>query len=273
MSAAPQPDLIFDVGAHRGEDSAFYLKAGYRVVAVEANPQVAAALRERFADEIEQGRYTLIEQAIAARKGTVRFFINDTVSDWGTADPDWAARNARFGAPSRPIDVAADRFSTMLEAHGCPHYCKIDVEGADHLCLQAMGETAFRPRYLSIETSGRSWRELKAEFALLQALGYTRFKIADQSRHPRGPFTGKDGRRFEHEMPMGASGPFGEDVPGEWLTARQAIGRYRRIYVVYALYGNRALLRRVVMALPLLRRLERLVTWHDTHARHGTAGE
>jgi hypothetical protein len=34
-------DLICDVGFHRGEDTAFYLKKGFRVVAFEAHPRLA----------------------------------------------------------------------------------------------------------------------------------------------------------------------------------------------------------------------------------------
>jgi hypothetical protein len=37
------PDLIFDVGFHRGEDTDFYLKKGFRVVAVEATGAEASA--------------------------------------------------------------------------------------------------------------------------------------------------------------------------------------------------------------------------------------
>src|SRR5260221_7698885 len=36
--------VIYDVGAHRGEDAAFYLQKGFAVVAVEANPLLAADL-------------------------------------------------------------------------------------------------------------------------------------------------------------------------------------------------------------------------------------
>ena len=31
---ACDPTLIYDVGAHRGEDTEFYLKKGFRVVAI-----------------------------------------------------------------------------------------------------------------------------------------------------------------------------------------------------------------------------------------------
>ena len=32
--------LIFDIGCHLGEDSEFYLRKGFKVVAVEANPEL-----------------------------------------------------------------------------------------------------------------------------------------------------------------------------------------------------------------------------------------
>jgi hypothetical protein len=43
-----RPDLIYDVGLHLGEDSEFYLKKGFNVVAVEANPVNAAEAANRL---------------------------------------------------------------------------------------------------------------------------------------------------------------------------------------------------------------------------------
>ena len=40
--------LIFDVGCNDGQDSDFYLKKGFRVVAVEANPALCEGLRLAF---------------------------------------------------------------------------------------------------------------------------------------------------------------------------------------------------------------------------------
>ena len=36
------PKLVYDVGVHRGDDTAYYLHKGFRVVGVEANPAMAA---------------------------------------------------------------------------------------------------------------------------------------------------------------------------------------------------------------------------------------
>ena len=39
------PKLVYDVGMHRGDDTAYYLHKGYRVVGVQANPAMADHLR------------------------------------------------------------------------------------------------------------------------------------------------------------------------------------------------------------------------------------
>ena len=43
--------MIFDVGCHNGQDFVFYLKKGFKVVAIEANPTLCTELRQRFADQ------------------------------------------------------------------------------------------------------------------------------------------------------------------------------------------------------------------------------
>src|SRR5579871_6024138 len=57
-------DLVFDVGMHRGEDTAYYLHKGYRVVAFEANPSLIEHARIRFREELESGRLTIVPGAI-----------------------------------------------------------------------------------------------------------------------------------------------------------------------------------------------------------------
>ena len=51
-----QKDLIFDIGMHKGEDTEFYLKKGFRVVAIEADPDLANLCRKRFKEFIDKGR-------------------------------------------------------------------------------------------------------------------------------------------------------------------------------------------------------------------------
>ena len=48
-------DLIYDVGMNDGDDTAYYLHEGYRVVAVEVDPTLIEQARERFAGPIREG--------------------------------------------------------------------------------------------------------------------------------------------------------------------------------------------------------------------------
>lgn len=261
--------LIYDVGAHRGEDSDYYLKLGYRVVAVEANPHLVEWLRERFRREIEEGTYTLVPNAIGERDEEIVFYVNRKNSAWGTTDPDWAARNRLLGADSEAITVKCVRFIELLREHGCPHYLKIDIEGADMRCVEDLAGATAMPTYLSIESSKISWRALLAEFRTLSALGYTRFKVVDQCHFAKRRIADSDGQIIEYAFGRGASGPFGEDLDGRWLTRNQAIARYIPIFLAYKTMGDNTLLSKVLVKIPFLNRLLRAVSWYDTHAKKG----
>ncbi|RWM75657.1 hypothetical protein [Mesorhizobium sp.] len=66
-------DLVYDVGMHNGDDTAFYVSQGYRVVAIEADPAQAEAQRKRFVAEIEKGQVHVVEAAIGPSHGQASF--------------------------------------------------------------------------------------------------------------------------------------------------------------------------------------------------------
>jgi FkbM family methyltransferase len=258
--------LVYDVGAHRGEDTHFYLSKGFDVVAVEANPRLAAEIRMRFADAIAAGRLRLVEAAIAAKAGKVPFYENTRVTQWGTTSPEWAARNEMLGAASIAGEVPAITFREVLEAFGMPYYLKIDIEGADRLCLHDLAGFADRPAHVSIESDKVSWQALLDEFSMLQSLGYDRFKVIDQAAvsRQRPPRPAREGDYVDYRFESGATGLFGAESPGKWLTREQAIARYRVIFATYRLIGDYSPWRRLVRHVPLVRRLS--AHWYDTHA-------
>lgn len=48
------PKLIYDVGMNNGDDTAYYLWRGFRVVAIEATPELVATAANRFRCEMKQ---------------------------------------------------------------------------------------------------------------------------------------------------------------------------------------------------------------------------
>lgn len=166
-------DLVYDIGAYRGEDTAHYLRRGFRVVSVEANPESAAFCRQRFDSEIRAGQLVLLNVGIAAEDGVVTFFVSEgNEGRWSSLDPSVASR---ANVAARPVAVQARPFRCLLQEYGVPFYLKIDIQGAEHLCLRDI-DSNDAPTYVSF---GASEGRLKDLFLLAHA-GYTRFKLIDQ---------------------------------------------------------------------------------------------
>lgn len=261
--------LIMDVGVHHGEDTEFYLKKGFSVVGIEADPLLYESTQRSLRRYIEEGRLTLLNVAVAAEDGDVTFHRNLNKSDWGTTSAAWAARNERLGGRSVAITVPGLRFEKILERYGIPYYLKIDIEGADLLCVHALKKFTARPKYLSLESTKTSWDGLVQEFELLQDLNYVRFKVIDQQWIEKQvcPNPAREGLYVPHTFRVGSSGAFGEEAPGTWLPAPDAIRVYKRIFRKYRFFGDNSLA--ILRSNRVLRALERFVPspgWFDTHA-------
>ena len=262
-------DLVFDVGLHKGEDSAYYLRKGFKVVAIDANPELIELSKKRFAGN---ERITVVFGAIARGEGKVRFFV-DKESVWGTVDPDWAARNTRLGSTHHQIDVPIFDIRQAFEKWGIPYYLKLDIEGREDVIIDAMGEFPDRPTYISMESEKTSFRKLIHELRKLRHLGYQRFKVVPQVYIPNSSIRAIDrnGSVFDYTFEEGASGPFGEDLSGRWITFAEAASRYAFIFIQYKLFGDDGLMFRIKCG----RLIHRLLMgcfgafpgWYDTHAK------
>ena len=284
-------NLIYDVGLHLGEDTEFYLKKGFNVVAVEANPVNAAKTADRLKAYVEAGQLTIVNKAITRDEGPTTFFVSD-LSIWGTTDPKWAERNRRLGSSINEITISGIPFYRLLEAYGVPYYMKIDIEGADTLCLEGLLASADRPKYVSLESSKTSFDDLVNEFCLLQKLGYRKYKIVAQHRieEQRLPNPAREGRFIDHVFEEGSSGAFGRELPGEWMSLEQALKEYMRIFRKYRIVGDSgslssfmreatksqggrpiasaAVVARKMLSYQFLRSIKARIRagWYDTHA-------
>ena len=254
-------DLIYDVGLHNGDDTAFYLHRGFQVVAVEADPSLIAAARERFAPELAAGRLTLVHAGIADRAGTARFYLCEGKSEFNSFD---RANATKLGHTCREIEISCRTFASILDEFGTPHYLKIDIETFDRYCVADLNRHDL-PRFISCELTGTDQIEQLAD------MGYDAFKlvwqghhraVSDETRTLAGWFdariqpvpllawldrkvrslrdrTGRAtaralrrrgllapenpwGWRFRH----GSSGPFGDDAPGTWIDRDEALFRW-----------------------------------------------
>jgi FkbM family methyltransferase len=163
-------DLIYDVGMHNGDDTAYYLSRGYRVISIEADSGLVEKGKIRFVDQLKNQNLTIINAGIHFEKGMFDFYINEVHNEWNSFDKSIANRD---GLPYHTAKVPCYPFGEILEQYGVPYYLKVDIEGHDYLCIQGLDQKNL-PKYISIEGN---------HIDLLQSLaakGFKKFKLIFQ---------------------------------------------------------------------------------------------
>lgn len=204
--------LVMDVGVSEGNDAAYYLAKGLKVIAVEADPKVCQFLRLRFKPEIESGALMLLNFAASTNFGDpVDFFVHEphqgisSMSRRGGVDPAGYSVHV----------VYTINWRTLLVQAGLPRYVKIDIEEHEEQFLSGMVGSADLPEFISIE----AYKFRPCE--MLFEMGYERFKLVDQN--PPGGFQVPahqlEGIHVRSANFTHASGPFGLDLfsAGDWL--------------------------------------------------------
>ena len=273
--------LIYDVGMHKGEDTDYYSKKGFRVVGFEADPYLVKYCKKRFSDRIRKGELSIIEGAIVTKdisgedQETVKFYRNKDSSVLGTVSPGWANRNEMLGTVSEIVEVPIVDFAACLAEYGIPYYLKIDIEGSDSICLKALLNFEQRPSYVSIESEKIVFYKLIQEFTLLRQLGYTKFKAVQQMgvSLQSEPNPSKEGLYIGYRFENGSSGLFGEDLPGKWKNGDEIIKEYKKIFRLYNLFGDYGKLNKFCVGRMFLKVLNKILRipvpgWYDTHAKH-----
>lgn len=233
MVSAP---IVYDVGLNNGDDTEYYLRKGYGVVAIEANPLLCRAAELRFAKEIAEGRCVILNIGVAEEPGILNFFLNTRDSITSTFVPQ---RNDDGRYEVMPMRV--ERLSQIIRQYGEPHFVKIDVEGMDFIVLRELFRAGQRPFGISAEAHSID------VFCVLVSMGYDEFRLV-QSGEVSRTFANHeirllDGRLERFAFQHNSSGPFGEDLPGPWLT-KEAL---------------------------MVQLCGRAETWQDIHARNARA--
>jgi len=133
-------DLVFDIGAHVGNQTRCLARLGARVIAVEPQPAFAAWLRRLFRGD---ARVVVVESAVGAKVGVARLYQSARTPTVATLSTDWMAsvRAAKSFAGVRweaPLEVPVTTLDALIEQHGLPQFCKIDVEGFEAEILRGL---------------------------------------------------------------------------------------------------------------------------------------
>ena len=249
---AYRTETIYDVGMHEGQDSVYYLKKGFRVVAIEANRVLADTAGRRLAPFVTSGQLTILNVGITDGEsgGALEFFVNDRITEWSSFDREIAGRN---GSPVHSVLVPTRTLASIITEYGPAYYVKIDIEGHDAIALRSLLCVEPKPRYISVENGNQGM------LGMLVSAGYIGFKYIQQNgiSELRVVMPAREGDYTGHLFPRGASGPFGEETPGHWLSAAQVRTEIARLWDVDGVASQTG-------------HDERTNGWFDLHARHSS---
>jgi FkbM family methyltransferase len=171
-----------DVGAHRGDVTAYLAAMRYRVLAVEPHPQMADRLEQRFADLVPRDVVRVARCAASERDGEDADFyvgsattVNTLEEEWTTRGfPEHFARRQTLRVPLRRVDDLVRDFTR--ERVG---FLKVDVEGHEYPCLRgcfSRGSMA-RPAVVMFEAFSRFPSSAEQCLLYLARQGYGTFDI------------------------------------------------------------------------------------------------
>lgn len=208
-------NLIFDLGFHNGDDTAYYLHKGYDVVAIEANPKLHELGKIRFNKEIGNGKLTLLNLAFNDTiNDKVDFYINPERYDLSTCDLN---KVKYWGVEPITVDVLTISYIDMISMFGVPYYIKCDIEGLDYLLIKQISDKLDNiPEYLSFELSRFDYFKI---FSYLYVSGYTKFQLINQLALDKDD---------DFSFTEYSSGKFGKFLSDNWLSFDECLTRYMK---------------------------------------------
>lgn len=211
MELSKKKRVIYDLGAHLGQDLHYYLRSSDLVVAVEANPDLARILMDDFQNELRSGKLVIISGALSdSLDGEVSFFVHDSSTLFGTLYPE------KFDGTYSELKVPTIDLMGLVNTFGYPYYVKIDLEGQDYKIIRQLFDNEIYPDYISAE-----FHDPRVFGYLLSCDKYNSFKVVEGCEV--GTILTEDSLAIFSNKPTPlyfsthSSGPFGNDIPGPWM--------------------------------------------------------
>jgi hypothetical protein len=195
--------IVYDFGAHNGSNIPYYLLKFNKVVAIEANPELAKEIKHRFKNEIEKGKVVVLNSVVSLLEQDVDFYIHKTNSVLSQLPAPQDIENFNV------IQLKSKKASSIIFEHGLPEYVKIDIEHTDPEIIEDLFANGIFPKYLSAEMY-----QILSFIKVAASNRYQEYKLLD-GRSVSEVYSNVLINNQEYSFPFHSAGPMWEDIKQE----------------------------------------------------------
>ncbi len=209
-------DIVFDFGANTGEDIEYYLDRASRVIAVEADPNLAMIIENKFAEQILNGKLVLVNKVLTDDDTSrVNFYLHKTNPGLNQFQEPSIEMLGKFVVVELEAINVASLVAEFASETLPPLYCKIDLEGFDLQILRALFNKRIYPVYLSAEC-----HTFEIASLIISTNKYEAFNLVEGESVPKFSWVSNSSpdSSVTKQFQSFSAGPFGNDIPNGWLT-------------------------------------------------------
>jgi FkbM family methyltransferase len=133
-------ESAFDIGANRGEWTMALRSLTSPVVAVEPQAECTQELEAKFSRD---PGVRIVSSAVAEQAGSGALHRTTTSTEHASMSEEWREASGALRVPSSewldPIEVPVTTLDKLIEEHGAPGFCKVDVEGLEPEVFRGLG--------------------------------------------------------------------------------------------------------------------------------------
>ncbi len=178
QSVIKENDLVFDVGANRGNRSSTFLDLKAQVISIEPNPRLVKKLLNKFGKKLK-----VVQKAVGGSAGLVELYVNEA-DVLSTTSKEWmeeTKKSNRFGDLgnkfSEVLEVEKVTLDDLVREYGVPEFVKIDVEGLELEIIQSISNAKINS--LSFEFAiPESLKDTLDAIDHLDGVGYKYFNLS-----------------------------------------------------------------------------------------------
>lgn len=211
--------FIIDFGANRGQNIEYFIKKADFVIAVEANPILCEYISSKFADYVSSGQLIVENCAVSETDSDEEliFYIHKTRDYLSTSI------NQEMNPNYKKIMIKGKTPGTIILENTKPddsfYYAKFDLEGFDSIALNKMISQGYVSDYISIEAHTVDC--LVAIMNIREVRGLKLLEGIDiVKKYSSAEILTLNESIEEFSFELHSSGPFGDDLPGQWMDKR-----------------------------------------------------